>query len=55
MDKTVTLPELTKMLGLPDSEMSAVCSWAGVNWTLEPLWTEDEALTLAEEWAEEQA
>jgi hypothetical protein len=52
---TITISELTEMLGLPNSEQSAVCSWAGVMWTLEPLWTEDEALALVEEWKAEQA
>lgn len=46
--KTVDIVELTKMLGLPDSDQSAVSSWTG-----EPYgttWTQEEAAELVEIW-----
>lgn len=53
---TKTVADLTEALGLPESEQSAVASWAGeplvfdLGWS--PKWTEDEMLHLVEIWNE---
>lgn len=47
---TLDIAALTRYLGAPDSDQSAVWSWTGETYDPEKRWTEQEAAELREIW-----